>query len=522
MYVKVTVRSCFCIYILLLVSCSYAQNVTVTTRLGTIVGLTGSVYFNQTPLVVTKFLGIPFAEPPVGSLRLSKPVPKSPFNGTLVADTMPPACIQNTEMIKSYNVTIVSSEDCLYLNIFLPGDRIDKRNKKPVMIWIYGGGFQVGQQDPYGSLAFAPLNDVVFVTINYRISVLGFLSSGDHTLPGNYGLWDQHIAIQWVHDNIEHFGGDPTNVLIFGQSAGSGSVVYQALYEGNRGLFTKVVAESGTANNPWAYELTPNTVFTNFTSNVGCSRKTRSQSIDCLRSLPVREFERIISQYSEMWFLPVIDNEFIRMKPTDIMLNTTEEAWKILKEFGKVDFIFGFNTAEGLGLMPPIEKSMTESGGDPSKGYTLKMFKNHVIPYLFSVLHEQETVSLREAILQQYIDWNNPSGDPMVLKQTTLELLSDFYFTSGVIRAINAHSNTGEGGRSYLYVFDHEPSVFPHGWWKGALHGTEMNFVLGFPTTFLNNYIGNFSDDPASEMPTPEVQLSRQMMTYWANFAKTG
>ena len=246
----------------LILKYSYGKNVSVVTNLGTIIGKTEDVSFNRNPLVVTTFLGVPFAEPPIGARRFQKPVKKSPFSGAYIADTMPPECVQDMGFTKDYNLTASSQgEDCLYLNIFLPGDVVNVQTKKPVMIWIYGGGFQVGTQNVYDTRIFAPYNDVILVTINYRVSVLGFLSTGDSDLPGNYGLWDQRMAIQWVHENIEHFGGDPSSVTIFGQSAGAGSVVYQSLYEGNKGLFTRAIAESGTANNLWAIPESPELSF---------------------------------------------------------------------------------------------------------------------------------------------------------------------------------------------------------------------------------------------------------------------
>ena len=141
------------------------------------------------------------------------------------------------------------SEDCLFLNIYAPAVR---EQDVAVMIWIHGGGFIAGAADPYRSDALAAHGNVIVVTINHRVSLWGFLSTEDEHAPGNYGLFDQHLAIQWVHDNIKAFGGDPSRVTIFGQSAGGASVMYRSIFEGNEGLFQRGIAQSGSPTAYWA------------------------------------------------------------------------------------------------------------------------------------------------------------------------------------------------------------------------------------------------------------------------------
>jgi cholinesterase/neuroligin len=143
------------------------------------------------------------------------------------------------------------SEDCLYLNIYAP-KKPEQGEKLAVMVWFHGGGFIVGSADIYPADHLAVYGDVVVVTVNYRLTVFGFLSTGDEHAPGNYGLWDQRMALDWVNKNIEGFGGDPARVTIFGESAGAASVIYQGLYPDNRGLFQRVVAQSGSAGSWWA------------------------------------------------------------------------------------------------------------------------------------------------------------------------------------------------------------------------------------------------------------------------------
>jgi para-nitrobenzyl esterase len=183
------------------------------------------------------YKGIPYAKPPVGDLRWRAPQPVAPWSGTRVADHFSPICVQPDPLGGHsfftrlfFNPIEPRSEDCLYLNIWTTAAAGDKR---PVMVWIPGGGFVGGSAagEIYDGAEFAK-KGVVLVSINYRVWKFGFLASpelskeSDHRVSGNYGLLDQIAALQWVKQNIAAFGGDPGNVTIFGQSAGSSSTTF--------------------------------------------------------------------------------------------------------------------------------------------------------------------------------------------------------------------------------------------------------------------------------------------------------
>ncbi|XP_050390186.2 bile salt-activated lipase-like [Patella vulgata] len=177
-----------CILIVSVCVCwSAAVDITVLTNVGNITGSVEDVNVGPNVVKVSTYLGIPFAEPPVGNLRFTKPQPK---------------------------------------------------------IWIHGGSFSVGSGRATTSSILAAYGEVIVVSVNYRLGVFGFLTSGNSAAGGNYGLWDQHLAIKWVKNNIEGFGGDATRITIFGESAGSVSVMLQALYPGNENMFQRVIAES--------------------------------------------------------------------------------------------------------------------------------------------------------------------------------------------------------------------------------------------------------------------------------------
>ncbi|KAK7083393.1 hypothetical protein SK128_020036, partial [Halocaridina rubra] len=166
------------------------------------------------------FESIPFAKPPVGALRFKDPEPADPWVGDLNATLAPPTCPQ---------FIVVGDEDCLYLNVYTPVDSLNQTESLPVMVYIHGGAFYLGGSYFFRGVQPLVQHNVIMVTINYRLGVLGFLSTEDAAAPGNQGLKDQTLALQWVHDNIAAFGGDPDKITIFGESAGSASVHYQLI-----------------------------------------------------------------------------------------------------------------------------------------------------------------------------------------------------------------------------------------------------------------------------------------------------
>ncbi|XP_048814641.1 putative inactive carboxylesterase 4 [Lagopus muta] len=203
-----------------------------------------------TDRLVNVFLGIPFAKALVGSLRFSPPEPPDPWNDLKDATSYPLLCPQDLTTLKkaekSYkekHIQFRTSEDCLYLNGYSPAD---KKNKLPVVVWIHGGNFVFGGASRCNGSALSTCkNIVVVVIIQYRLGLLGFFNTGDEHARGNWAFLDQEEALQWVRENIEHFGGDPGSVTLFGVSAGSCCVFAQVLSTLSKGLFHKAILESG-------------------------------------------------------------------------------------------------------------------------------------------------------------------------------------------------------------------------------------------------------------------------------------
>ncbi|XP_065203589.1 carboxylic ester hydrolase-like [Planococcus citri] len=191
--------------------------VLVSTKLGDIRGTTG---LSRDGKRFNAFLGVPYAEPPIGDLRLENPKPAKSWNQTLDATSYPPICPQLD------TTGFIGQEDCLYLNIYTP-QTTNNHTKLPVWLFIYGGRRMFGHCLPYKyGPEYIMDKRVIFVTLNYRIGPMGFLSTEDSAIPGNFGLKDQRIALQWIQENINAFGGDPTNVTLNGGSSGAADVYF--------------------------------------------------------------------------------------------------------------------------------------------------------------------------------------------------------------------------------------------------------------------------------------------------------
>lgn len=503
----------------LMIACGKSEDVTVTTSIGDITGEVEEVTFDGLMYNVTTFLGIPFAEPPTGTRRFNRPIQKGKFTNTFIAKTMAPECVQNWAYLKGLGMdptTMRQEEDCLYLNIFVPGrGPFGKETKQAVMIYIFGGDFQMGSQNAYDAKGLVGLNDIILVTLNYRVSLLGFLSTAEDNWSGNYGLWDQHMAIKWVHDHVESFGGDPLNVTIFGNSAGGGSVIYQALYEGNQGFFQRAIAQSGSANNPWAYDTNPRTAYHNFVNKSNClnNKANAVKVIECLRNLTVEKITELVG-YSDT-FRPIRDGQFVKVSPKELFRNVSNDAWDILKRFGRLDVIIGVTSSDGGLFISTIDSLTNTNKSAQPIGYSKAMFETIISPQGLKIAKVQQNKIYQRAIIHQYVDWSDPDNTERLFDKT-VDLLSDVTFNSGITKTAMAHSDTGENGRLFFYVFDHK-SLHSDSRLRGATHTEDVPFVLGFPPRYANAY-----QQRNETIPQNEIELSKKMMEYWTAFAKTG
>lgn len=341
--------------------------VTITAPAATITGISGTV---------EQFPGVPFALPPTGSLRLKPPQPITTAIGNYEATSNGPACpqfffsdnaglnglIPTAELgllidTPLFQVATDQSEDCLYLNIHRPAGT-NSTSKLPVLFWIFGGGFELGWNSMYDGVPWvqASLNlnqPIIMVTVNYRVAGFGFLGGSEILQDGsaNLGLLDQRLGLQWVAENIEAFGGDPTKVTIWGESAGAISVCDHMLaYNGDntfngQALFRGAIMNSGSIipADPVDCPKAQN-VYDNVVSAAGCS--SSSDTLECLRSAPYETFLNasnsvpgLLSYQSvSLAYLPRPDGTFLTESPDVLAENG---------QFASVPFIIGDQEDEG-------------------------------------------------------------------------------------------------------------------------------------------------------------------------------
>lgn len=320
------------------------------------------------------YYGVPFARPPIGPLRFRKPAPMQPWQGVYNATVMPNSCIQERyeyfpgfEGEEMWNPNTNISEDCLYMNIWVPkklrlrhkgGDSSEKKNHHqgmPILVWIYGGGYMTGTAtlDVYDADIMAARSNAIIASMQYRVGAFGFLYLKDYLeanedAPGNMGLWDQAMALRWLKDNAKVFGGDPELITIFGESAGGGSVSLHLMSPVTKGLVRRGILQSGTLNAPWSYMSADRAteVARILVEDCGCNSTMLEDNpkrvMDCMRSVEARTIS--VQQWNSYGGIlgfpsaPTIDGVFLTKDPIEMLKE---------KNFDKTEIIIGNNENEG-------------------------------------------------------------------------------------------------------------------------------------------------------------------------------
>uniref|UniRef100_A0A3Q2D7P8 Carboxylic ester hydrolase n=1 Tax=Cyprinodon variegatus TaxID=28743 RepID=A0A3Q2D7P8_CYPVA len=412
------------------------------------------------------FRGIPFAAVPK---RLEKPTPHQGWD-TLKATSYKDRCLQWTVVMDE----VMGSEDCLYLNIWVP--HINKAANLPVMVWIFGGAFMLGSSMGgtfldnylYDGQEIANRGNVIVVTVGYRVGALGFLSTG------NYGLWDQHAAIAWVHRNIKSFGGDSSKITIFGESAGGASVSFQqTITPKNKGLIKRAISQSGVALCPWAVNRNPRQYAEQVARKVNCP--TDSRMAKCLKMTDAKSLTLAATLelsgspdapvVNNMALSPVIDGDFLPDDPSNLFHNAAD-----------IDYMAGANDMDG------------------------HIFTGIDVPSINSPLLTTTSADLG----------SKPSGE--TIKKTVVAVETDYLFLIPTQAALFLHASKATG-RTYSYLFS-EPNrmggtleAFPS--WLGADHADDLQYVFGKPFSTALGYFPRHRD------------VSGYLIAYWTNFAKT-
>ncbi|MFL6712845.1 MAG: carboxylesterase/lipase family protein [Sulfurifustis sp.] len=437
-----------------------------------------------------KFLGIPYAAPPVGELRWRPPQPVTPWRGVRDATQFANHCPQPASPFGLPSVT----EDCLYLNVFAPKhpslDR-DLFRGHPVMVWIHGGALFLGESDDYDPSKLVENEHVVVVTINYRLGLLGFLAhpalsaEADYDGSGNYGWMDQQAALDWVQRNIKHFGGDPNRVTIFGESAGGLSTHAQLASPEAAGLFHRAIVQSGA----YFLNTTPLAAAeargTAFATALGCPDQTAA----CLRSVPV---ETLLANQGSGGFTGNVDGKVLT-QPIGSALQTGQ--------FNRVPVMEGSNHDEWRLFVALNFELPTGIATDPTN-------------YAARINASFGGLPLAPIVIPHYPLPNPPTPPgPSALGAVG----TDGIFACNSRTSIRRLAN-------FVPVFAYEfndqnaPQLFlpppVSGMPYGAYHAAEIQYVLGTRPSLPAQFVPPFS--------AGQTQLSNNMISYWGHFARKG
>lgn len=433
---------------------------------------------------VRAFLGVPFAAAPVGKLRWRPPQPVQPWTGVRKAVAFGPRCMQRNIYSDMVFRDSGPSEDCLYLNVWTPAESASEH--LPVMFWIYGGGFQAGgTSEPRQEGMNLAKKGVVVVSGNYRLGIFGFFShpaltkESPHHASGNYGLMDQIAALRWVKQNIAAFGGDPNNVTIFGESAGSFSVSDLMASPLAKGLFQKAIGESGASFGAGPNLHSAETLAQSEQAGEKFAKSIGKASLADLRAIPAR---KLSEESVKGHFWPNIDG-YVLPQDVDTIFAEGRQS--------HVPLLAGWNKDENVGNLysktrPPTEENLVKAirkDFGPDADQALKYY---------------------------------PHATTAETRQSTENVASDFFTVYDTWKWLEMQNKTGDSP-VYRYLFTRtppEPLSETDGGIPlvklGARHSAEIEYVFG---------VLKWQKIPWQPV---DFKVSDAMMTYWSNFAKSG
>jgi para-nitrobenzyl esterase len=413
---------------------------------------------------VSAFLGVPFAAPPVGNLRWRAPAPAAPWAGVRPAKSFGADCVQEP-MTAPPGPGFVNptSEDCLYLNIWRPqasGDRL------PVMVWIHGGAFIMGAGSfpSYDGAAFAR-NGVILVTLNYRLGRFGTFAhpalrdeQADRPIA-DFGLLDQIAALEWVRDNIAGFGGDASNVTIFGESAGASSVNFLMASPLARGLFAKAISESGGSSGNLKTFAAAEAEGAAWSKTAGVA----DDDIDALRSLPA---DKVWSAPVTTVASPVVDGT--------VVLQSTDDAFHA-EAFAQVPYLVGANSHEEslLRWLPGLDEAFLKTLGQRGDAALS--------------IYESMGLDRKTAVAKLW-------GEAAMVEPARFR----------------ARQTARQGADTWLYHYDYVPDAAA-GTTTGAGHEAEIEMVFNTPDQRW-----------PKPWSTRDTAMAQMIQAYWVNFARTG
>ncbi|XP_037092580.1 cocaine esterase-like [Pollicipes pollicipes] len=454
------------------------------------------------------FKGIPYARPPVDDLRFRPPRAHPGWSGVRDAARHGATCLQFNMMNDNIKE---GQEDCLFVNVYSP--RLpagDGEPRLPVMVWIHGGGFVSGSGDAdlYG-VDFLMDEDVVVVTLNYRLNVFGFFTTDDAVAPGNVGLLDQVLALQWVRSNIARFGGDPQLVTLFGESAGGASVSLQVISPLSAGLFHRAVSQSGGASACYAVGGRQRPLALHFAAELGCPSEHSRAVLECVRRASVDDIMRVLGALGpsvsarSKRFHPRVDPEatspFMPAEPNVLLQRG---------EFSRVPWMMGCTRDEGLFVLKVIHDS-SDTLKRAQQG-DLEAWGSSELMCGGSLSDKTEKPLEVAAKIRDFFQ-NDGNSDAALI-----DFFSDRFFTL----TLSAESElASQYVPVYKYVLDH---VGP-----GQMHFTDLLQIPVPPAPHATHgddlaYLFHGERQPLPERGSPEHTMIRFLVSLWTSFARRG
>ncbi|KAK7103717.1 hypothetical protein V1264_018565 [Littorina saxatilis] len=408
-------------------------------------------------------------------------------------------------------------EDCLMLSVYVPAE--NSPSLYPVMFFIHGGGFTMGDAPFYGPSKLVVDGQVIVVTIQYRLGQFGFFYSDDGVLPGNQGLWDQNLALRWVKDNIRAFGGDPDLVTVFGESAGSMSAGLQMMSPYSKGLMKRAILESGS---PQIISLITAYVKSfdvlKLTAEVfECQGESNAELLQCLQKVPADEFFNKTLHLarptsSGSLFFPMVDGTFI---PRDLKELAMDEQYVQENGIGDIDVIVGVNNREGSLLLITLQFS-----GQPMEALSSLDYFRAIMDQCFFLSGIPKADDVLKKTVEFFYRGADLDRNQTMNRDTVADLYGDCLMVAPVFEWTRYLADSPHTSNRYLYVMDHPFDFNNQGPYPGAHHGDELVMLFDYNTQIqYSNFMKMFNKTALTPGELPVGDTFVQIVT---TFAKTG
>lgn len=419
-----------------------------------------------------RYSKIPFAKKPIGELKFRSPQKLLKFDTPEIDCTQEgDECFHKSTFTGEY----VGSEDCLYLNVYVPEVASDK--KLSVMVWIHGGGFSFGSgSQTWFSPEYLLIENVIVVTMNYRLHILGFLVLPSMGINGNAGLKDQQMALEWVYENISNFNGDPENICLFGESAGASSVHLQVLNRKSRKMIKSAICQSGCAINDWAIQRDGIGRTKKVAELLGCTSQDEREIYETLMKAPLKELFRkgFAANLKDerrrnlnFVFKPVIEIEssdaFMSKSPVELMKHEKID----------IPIIFGANDKDGMIQATYAMRDFSSFENDPVR----------MVPISLNI-DPDSAAALKIGKEVKKFYFGNEKIDKSQIDKFN-DLMTDLHFLTAQTACNELHAKYQKNGQQFLYEFrfDGELNLYKKilqmDFCKGACHADELFYLFG-------------------------------------------